>query len=72
MEEVSFGLLEWLKQADVGFSLPEIAWNVRSRFCVSGKTVKKIKKIFTVFPIDESEATIFFTVFQPTNQKLMT
>jgi hypothetical protein len=27
MEEVSFGLLEWLKQADVGFGLPEIAWN---------------------------------------------
>jgi hypothetical protein len=34
--------------------------------------VKKIKKIFTVFPIDQSEATIFFTVFQPTNQKPMT
>jgi hypothetical protein len=31
--------------------------------------VKKIKKIFTVFPINQSEATIFFTVFQPTNQK---
>jgi hypothetical protein len=30
------------------------------------------KKIFTVFPIDQSEATIFFTVFQPTYQKLMT
>jgi hypothetical protein len=27
------------------------------------------KKISIVFPIDQSEATIFFTVFQPTNQK---
>jgi hypothetical protein len=24
--------LEWLKQADVGFGLPGMAWNVRSRF----------------------------------------
>jgi hypothetical protein len=43
-----------------------------TRLLVGGKTVKKMKKIFTVFPVDQPEATIFFTVFQPTNQKPMT
>jgi hypothetical protein len=43
MEEVSFGLLEWLKQADVGFGLPEIAWNVRSRFWLYWNVLKKRK-----------------------------
>jgi hypothetical protein len=36
------------------------------------KNSEENKKIFTIFPIDQSEATIFIAVFQPTNQKLMT
>jgi hypothetical protein len=32
--------LQWLKQAEVGFGLPEIAWNVRSRFWLEWLGIK--------------------------------
>jgi hypothetical protein len=34
--------LEWLKQADVGFGLPGMAWNVRSQFGSTGMAWNRV------------------------------
>jgi hypothetical protein len=38
--------LEWLKQSDVGFGLPGMAWNVRSRFWLYWNGLSRISLYF--------------------------